>query len=221
MAGVGNELGASQRGQVCFQRDYVCLGSCLHGDVFYAPHDSEFSRKSIFPSVFVPSTIISYCLWGGCLTILKIKKIKKGRILKEELKSPYNTSEQRQKIGVWWWRRKAIRMKCPGIKGNTFPLRTPRESESADWAEMYFLRKVSVPSLPSLSSGREGQGLTTCEGICSKKIQIYLIRTLIFPIWYFGSRVGIIYTPCCSENHLILTQNIAFLIAKEEIIKCK
>lgn len=85
---------------------------------------------------------------------------------------------------------------------------------------MYFLRPLLfVRSLGPLSRGEEEELVLTT--FCVVHIPTGLVGTLVFPILESESRVQIIYTSCCRQNHQILTQNIAFLIANEEIIRGK
>lgn len=49
MAGAGKGLVPHRWDRCVFRMNYVCLGTCLRGNVFYASHDSEFSRNHLFP----------------------------------------------------------------------------------------------------------------------------------------------------------------------------
>lgn len=71
-----------------------------------------------------------------------------------------------------------------------------------------------------LPPGTEGQVLDLTIFLWYKSQWAWVGRGL-FPILPSESGVQIIDTSCCCEHHLILTQNTAFLIAKEEITGCK
>lgn len=96
-----------------------------------------------------------------------------GRILKEELESPYNTWTKSEE----WCVMKKEEGHTNKVPWNKWPYLPPGDpwSEWKCWRSRDVLyRKVSpAPALPSLSSRerRPGPGLTTSEGICGEKSQ--------------------------------------------------